>query len=341
MIGVAVVGVGQWGPNLVRNFHEHPRSRLVWLIDRDDARLNRVAEHYPSVSRSGDASDAFADDAVDAVVISTPTTTHYDIARTALEMGKHVLVEKPLTTSVAQAERLVTMAADVGRVLMVGHVFLYNEAIQRVKRYLTEGSLGRLYYISMVRTNLGPIRVDVNAAWDLAAHDIAIANWWLDAEPATVSGIGGNWINPGLEDAVFAALRYPNDVLVKIDASWLNPRKVRDITIVGEKRMLTVDDMNLTEPLRIYDKGVSDERIVPDFVDTFASFRASTREGDISVPRVPTGEPLRAECEHFLECIEFRKRPLSGGPEGTAVVRALEALDRSIADGGRETPVVT
>jgi predicted dehydrogenase len=222
---------------------------------------------------------------------------------------------------------------------MVGHVFLYNEAIQRVKQYLVERRLGRVYYISMVRTNLGPIRVDVNAGWDLAAHDIAIANWWLEAEPLTVSAVGGTWINDGLEDAVFASFRYPNGVLVKLDASWLNPRKVRDITIVGEHRMMTVDDMNLNEPLRIYDKGVSNERMVPDFVDTFASFRASTREGDISVPKVPTGEPLRAECDHFLVCIESSTRPLSGGPEGAAVVRALEAIDRSIASGGREVPV--
>jgi predicted dehydrogenase len=341
VIGVAVVGVGQWGPNLVRNFHDHPRSRVAWLIDRDEARLERVRGHYPDVAVGHDITRALEDGDVDAVVVATPTKTHYELGRAALSAGKHVLVEKPLTTSTADALDLVALADERDLVLMVGHVFLYNEAIQRVKHYLVDGSLGRVYYVSMVRTNLGPIRVDVNAAWDLAAHDIAIANWWLDAGPTSVSAIGGTWINPGLEDAVFASLRYPNDVLVKLDASWLNPRKVRDITIVGEKRMLTVDDMNLTEPVRIYDKGVSDERIVPEFVDTFASFRASTREGDITVPRVPIGEPLRAECDHFIECIEFRKRPLTGGLEGAAVVRVLEALDRSIADGGRETPVVT
>src|SRR5947209_6837870 len=170
------------------------------------------------------------------------------MARAALMAGKHALVEKPLTASVGEAEELCRLAESAGTVLMVGHVFLYNEAIQRVKEYLIDRSLGRVYYISMVRTNLGPIRVDVNAGWDLAAHDIAIANWWLEAEPLTVSAVGGTWINDGLEDAVFASFRYPNDVLVKLDASWLNPRKVRDITIVGEHRMMTVDDMNLNEP---------------------------------------------------------------------------------------------
>jgi len=339
VIGVAVVGAGEWGPNLIRNFHEHPRSEVIWLVDRDERRLERLGERYPGVRLSTELSEALADAAVDAVVVATPTTTHYDLARSALMAGKHALVEKPLTASVGEADDLCRLADGAGTVLMVGHVFIYNEAIQRVKQYLVERSLGRVYYISMVRTNLGPIRVDVNAGWDLAAHDIAIANWWLEAEPLTVSAVGGTWINEGLEDAVFAAFRYPNEVLVKLDASWLNPRKVRDITIVGEHRMMTVDDMNLNEPLRIYDKGVSNERMVPDFVDTFASFRASTREGDISVPKVPTGEPLRAECDHFLSCIESRARPLSGGPEGAAVVRALEAIDRSIASGGREVPV--
>jgi predicted dehydrogenase len=191
----------------------------------------------------------------------------------------------------------------------------------------------------MVRTNLGPIRTDVNAAWDLAAHDISIANYWLGTGPTTAAAMGGTWINPGVDDVVFATLRYPGDVLVHLTVSWLNPRKSRDITVVGERKMLTLDDMNLAEPLRIYDKGVLDERSAPSYVDTFASFRASVREGDITIPRVSLGEPLRAECEHFIECVKRDASPITDGPGGVAVVQVLEAIDRSLANGGREEPV--
>jgi predicted dehydrogenase len=222
---------------------------------------------------------------------------------------------------------------------MVGHVFVYNPSIRKVKEYLDAGHLGKVYYVSMVRTNLGPIRLDVNAAWDLAAHDLSIVNYWLDAGPVSVSAIGGTWINDGIEDAVFATLRYPQGVLVNLHASWLNPRKARDITVVGERRMLTFDDMNLNEPLRIYDKQLSDVRTRRTYVDSFASFRASVRQGDITVPKVAVGEPLATQCAHFLECIVTGKQPFTGGREGIAVVRALEAIQRSIRAGGREEQV--
>jgi predicted dehydrogenase len=208
-----------------------------------------------------------------------------------------------------------------------------------VKEYLDAGHLGKLYYVSMVRTNLGPIRLDVNAAWDLAAHDLSIVNYWLDAEPLSVSAIGGTWINQGIEDAVFATLRYPQDVLVNLHASWLNPRKARDITVVGDRRMLMFDDMNRDEPLRIYDKQATDGRTRPTYVDSFASFRASVREGNITVPKLPLGEPVATQCAHFLKCIVTGKQPLTGGREGVAVVRALEAMQRSIRAGGREEQV--
>jgi predicted dehydrogenase len=181
--------------------------------------------------------------------------------------------------------------------------------------------------------------MDVNAAWDLAAHDISIANWWLDAEPVAASAVGGTWINPGIEDAVFATLRYPGGVLVNLLVSWLNPRKSREITVVGAKKMLTFDDMNLHEPVRIYDKQVTDARTKPTFVDTFATFRATCRDGEVAVPKIPMGEPLRAECDHFLECIATGREPLTGGRQGAAVVRALEAIERSARSGGTEQQV--
>ena len=339
MIRVAVIGAGHWGPNLIANFHDRPRSEVAWVIDRDAGRREAVRLRFPDIQMSDDAAQAFGDASVDAVVIATPTSTHFDLARQALEAGRHVLVEKPMTDNVRDAEALCEIAERSGRTLMVGHVFVFNAASQQAKRYLVDGDLGRIYYISMTRTNLGPIRVDVNAAWDLASHDIALASYWLDALPESVSARGRAWINPGVEDAVFATLQYPNAVLVHLHASWLHPRKTRDITVVGEKRMLTFDDISLTEPLRIYDKQVSEERSQPALVDSFETFRMVVRDGDISVPKVPASQPLRNECDHFLECIENGGVPITDGRDGLAVVRTLDAISRSIADAGREVRV--
>jgi predicted dehydrogenase len=339
MIGIAVIGAGQWGPNLIRNFHDHERSQVRWVVDPDAARAALVRSRFPDVQTVADAAPALADPRVDAVVVATPATTHHALARAALERGKHVLVEKPIATDVRQAEDLCALAARSGRVLMVGHVFVFNPGIRRVKQYLDDGQVGRVYYVSLVRTNLGPIRVDVNAAWDLASHDVAIVNYWLGAGPLSVSAVGATWINPGIEDAVFATFRYRDNVLANMHASWLSPRKSRDITVVGEHRMLTFDDMDLAEPVRLYDKQVTEQRSVPAYVDSFASFRASVREGDITIPKVALGEPLKAECDHFLDCVTTGTPPLTGGTEGLAVVRALEALQRSARAGGREEPV--
>lgn len=339
MIKVAVVGAGHWGPNLIGNFHNHVRSEVAWVIDTNAERLAAVRTRFPEISTAPDVAAAFGDPAVDAAVIATPTTTHYELTLAALRAGKHVLVEKPLADSVEKSLEMDEVARASGRTLMVGHVFVYNAAAQLAKQYITNQELGRVYYVSMVRTNLGPIRVDVNAAYDLAAHDISLASYWLDATPLSVTATGGAWINRGIEDAVFATLRYPNDVLVNLHASWLNPLKTRDIRVVGDKRMLTFDDVNANEPLRIYDKQVDEQMAQVPFVDSFASFRMTVREGDIVVPRVPVSPPLARECEHFLDCVEGALVPASGGPEGIAVVRVLDAITRSMADRGRETEV--
>jgi predicted dehydrogenase len=339
MLRIAVVGAGHWGPNLIRNFHNHTTSEVAWVIDRDEARLKLAESRYPGVRVSADPAAAFADPAVDAVVISTPTVTHHDLASAALAAGKHALVEKPIAASAVEAEALCELAERRGLVLMAGQVFLFNGAIRRVKEYLDQGQLGRLFYISMIRTNLGPIRMDVNAAWDLAAHDVAIANDWLGAAPLHAAAQGGSWINPGIEDAVFANLWYPDGVMVNLHVSWLSPRKVRDITVVGEKGMLTFDDMNLSEPLRLYDKQVTEQRSTPGFIDTFGSFRTSIREGDIRIPKVAMNEPLKAECDHFLECVASGARPISDGRSGAAAVRVLDAISRSIRNGGAKEAV--
>lgn len=339
MIRVAVVGAGHWGPNLISNFHVNTQSEVAWVVDRDASRLEAVRARFPGVETGEEVDPVLDDPEVDAVVIATPTSTHFELARAALSAGKHVLVEKPLAHSVECAEALCRLAEESDKILMVGHVFVYNAAAQRAKQYLAEGELGRVYYLSMVRTNLGPIRVDVNAAWDLAAHDVSLASYWLDAEPLCAAAVGGAWINSGIEDAVFATLRYPGDVLVQLHASWLHPRKSREITVVGERRMLTFDDLNLSEPLRIYDKQVMEERSSVPFVDSFASFRMSVSEGNITVPRVTGNEPLRNECEHFIDCITSGKVPLSGSSEGLSVVKALHAISCSLTQGGREVPI--
>lgn len=338
-VRVAIIGAGHWGPNLIRNFHNHRESEVAWVVDRDPARLDQVRTRFPDVQVAAEAHAALDDASVDAAVIATPTSTHYGLARAALERGKHTLVEKPISSAVPEAEELCRLAAEQRRVLMVGHVFVFNPAVRRVKEYIDRGDLGRVYYVAMVRTNLGPIRTDVNAAWDLAAHDLSIVNYWLGAEPQSVSALGGAWINGGVEDAVFATLRYPSATLVNLHVSWLNPRKSRDITVVGEKCMLTFDDMNLVEPLRIYDKQVTEAVTTVPYVDTFASFRASVREGDVVIPKIALGEPLKTECEHFIECILDGRAPIAGGGEGLAVVRALAAIQRSLRSGGREEPL--
>jgi predicted dehydrogenase len=334
MVEVAVIGAGHWGPNLIGNFHNMRASSVRWVVDRDEARLEAVLSRFPDVQVSTSAEEVLADERVGAAVIATPTSTHYPLVKAALEAGKHVLVEKPIATSTDEGRELCELASGAGRVLMVGHVFVHNAAVQQVRRYIEDGELGQIYYISMERTNLGPIRTDVNASWDLVSHDVSIANYWLEAEAVSATAFGGVWINAGIEDAVFATLEYPAGVLVHLHASWLHPRKSREITVVGSKRMLTFDDMNLIEPIRIYDKQVTEDRIHPGLVDSFGSFRASVREGDVRIPKVSIGEPLRAECNHFLECIESNSAPLTGGLEGVAVVRVLEAMERSMGDAG-------
>lgn len=337
MIGVAVVGAGHWGPHLIRNYNDHLASQTLYVVDQSEARRKAIGERFPSVSVSPDIEDVLADDRVDAVVIATPTSTHYSLAEQALNANKHVMVEKPITGSLSDAKALCELADALDRVLMVGHVFLFNPAVRAAKDYIEKGELGQVKYLSMTRTNLGPVRVDVNAAWDLASHDVSIANFWLDQHPLSVSASGGSWLNPGVHDVVFATLRYPDEVMVNIEASWLNPRKRRLISVVGAERMLTVDDMDLNEPLRIYDKGVVGA--ASEVTDTFAGFRSQVREGEVLIPHVTTGEPLRAECDAFLSRVRGDGGTLSSGWAGAEVVAVLEAIDRSIANRGTEQEV--
>jgi predicted dehydrogenase len=333
MTGIGVIGAGHWGPHLIRNFNDHLSSQVLWVAEMDQTRRKAISERFPTTAVTAEIDDVLEDDRVDALVVATPTSTHASIVRQALEAGKHVLVEKPITYGLRDAVELCQLAEELDRVLMVGHVFLFNPAFRAAKSYIDAGDLGDVKYLSMTRTNLGPVRTDVNAAWDLASHDISIANYWLDTMPTTVTAKGGSWLNRGVEDVVFATLTYPGDVLVHIEASWLNPRKRRLVSVVGSERMLTLDDMELNEPMRLYDKGIVGAGDA-DFVDTFAGFRSQIREGEVRIPHVTGGEPLRTECEEFLRRVAGGGESLSDGWDGARIVSVLVAIDQSMARGG-------
>jgi predicted dehydrogenase len=247
-----------------------------------------------------------------------------------------VLDEKPLSRTAAESQELIALARKMGRVLAVGHVFLFNPGIRAVREVIRSGGLGRLYYLNAVRTNLGPVRRDVNALWDLAAHDLSIFDYWLGSAPLSVTAHGESYLNQGVEDVVTAAFRYPDGVAAHVHASWLNPRKVREITVVGEKAMAVWNDMDLGEPVRVYYKGVeADQR----YADSFGTFQMLIRQGDVVIPHVSGPEPLAAEGAHFIECIRGGAEPINGGEVGLTVVRALEAADRSIEAGSLQVPV--
>jgi predicted dehydrogenase len=334
------IGVGHWGPNLVRIFATHAETRVGTVCDLSEERLTLVHRNIPSIDHfTTDARAAATDEHADAVVIATPLESHYDLVKWALEADKHVLVEKPLCRSVAQAEELIALARARRKHLCVGHVFLFNNGVRGIRNLIRSGDLGRIHYIYSSRTNLGPFRTDANALWDLGAHDISILNFWLDAEPVAVTARGESYLNRGVEDVVVASFTYPNRVLANVHASWLNPRKVREITVVGENKMVVWNDMDLNEPLRIYHRSVQVER-EPVYSDSFGSFRMQVRNGDVVIPHLIGPEPLAAECNHFVDCIQGRAEPINDGVGALRVLRALEATDRSMRNHSAQVALI-
>lgn len=315
-VRIGVVGAGRWGPNLIRNFHLNSRSLVAAVADRNPERLALIRErHGAGVALIEDVDELIADESIDAVVICTPTETHYEFARKTLEAGKHVFVEKPLARTSEECQHLIELARLKGLVLFVGHVFVYNPAIRAVGKLIAQGWFGKIFHMQVTRTNLGPVRGDVSALWDLAPHDLSILQYWLGEMPKTVSAVGGCYLNAGIEDTVFATYRFRDGLLANVHVSWLNPKKEREITIVGEKMMLDWDDMSIERPVRIYDKSVS------------------------FFPDIKVGEPLKAECEAFLNALGDPKTSLSSGEHGKLVVDALVATERSIKDHGREVVI--
>jgi len=326
---VGVVGYGYWGPKLVRNFYEIPDAHLNWVVDRDATRLAKVSANYPGVRTITNFTDLLRSDA-DAVVIATPIRTHYALAKEALLAGKHVLVEKPLTSNSVEAEELAQLAEDRNLTLMVGHTFEYNAAIRRLREIVLSGELGKIYYVDAERLNLGLIQPDINVVWDLAPHDLSILLYVLGCDPIEVSARGGSHVRQGIHDVAYIEVRFPNNILAHLHLSWLNPCKVRRVTIVGSRKMVVCDDLSDGEKIRVYDKGVDCEYET----DQFSDFHLQYRYGGVNIPYVPFQEPLRVQCEHFLASIRTGTRPQSDGRVGAKVVRILEQADKSLHNGG-------
>ena len=335
VLRVGVIGCGHWGPNHIRVFSENDRSCVIACADPNGSRLDRVGGRFPRISTTTDYRSLLRDDGIDAVVIATPTGTHAVIAREALEAGKHVLVEKPLCTTCKEARELRSLADGAGLVLMVGHVFLFNNGIIKLRQVIANGELGRIHYLDAVRTNLGPVRGDVNALCDLGTHDISIFNYLLGAVPVEVSALGGCISQKTVEDICFVTLKYPGGTLGHIHVSWLNPRKIRTVTVVGECRMAHWDDVDPSDTLRLYNKGLDE----PPYYDSFGDFHCLLRNADVYLPKIDGVEPLVNQANAFLDTVLEGSRCRSGGAEALAVVGVLEAAARSTREGGRMCPV--
>ena len=332
---VAVVGCGYWAPNIVRNLLTLRNVEVAALCDMKPDRARALAEHLVPQAEVIDDHRAVCDDpSIDAVFVVTPIRSHFAVACDLLRAGKHVFIEKPLARSVAECETLIELAAAQRVVLMTGHVFEYNAAVTRIKQYLEAGELGRLLYVYSHRVNLGRIQDDVNALWSFAPHDVSILNYWLGAEPVAVSARGLRCLGHGVEDVVFILLEYPGGVGAHLHLGWMDPRKIRQMTLVGAKKMLVYDDVSIDARIQIYDKGVSKLDEYMRAPETFAEFQWEIRTGDVVIPQVKFVEPLQEECRHFVECIRTGTRPRTDGYSGLRVVRVLEAAQESLDNQG-------
>lgn len=333
MKNIAVVGSGYWGKNLVRNAHK--RGMLHTVCDPSDKARAAVEAAYPGVRCVKEFSHVLADSSVAGIIIATPASTHYELTKQALNAGKHVMVEKPFTESGRQAEELVALAAQKKLVLMVGFTFLYNNAVRKVKSLIDSGELGDIRYIYSQRLNLGIVRKDVDVWWNLAPHDISIINYWLGVEPEAAGGSGVSFIQPGIADVVTSTIRYRSGAAAFIHVSWIDPGKIRRMTVVGSKKMVVYDDADPDMKVQIFDKGVDK---FEDF-NTFGQFQLIHRAGDIYIPKIDFDEPLATECAHFAECISSGAEPFTSGRKALPVVRVLEAVSLSMKKNSALEPI--
>ncbi len=330
IVKVGVVGCGYWGPNLVRNLRQAPDCQLKVVCDASESRLAHMHRLYPEVAVTRRYEDLLQDPELDAVVIATPVRFHYEMAKAALSLGKHVFIEKPIARTGAEAQELVDLAHKQGLILMVGHTFLFSPAVRRMKEIIEAGDIGQVQYIAARRLNLGLFQKDINVAWDLAPHDISILLYLLEESPLSVSCQGSSHVSRGIEDVTMMYLNFRKNRCAFIHNSWLDPKKVRQMTVVGSQRMIVYDDTEPLEKLKIYDARVE----VPPHYDTFAEFTYSYHYGDAYVPYIKQDEPLKLECANFIESIQKGTEPVTNGRLGLEVVRILEAANQSLQQQG-------
>ncbi len=327
MINIAQIGVGYWGPNLLRNLMLNKSCNVTIAIDLANERLKFVQNLYPTVEVSSNAEDVFNDPAINAVVISTPVASHYDLAMQALESGKHVLIEKPMVTTVAEVDQIARLSKENNLVAMVGHTFLYNPAVRYVKKVIDSGELGDIRYIYSQRLNLGRIRSDVDALWNFSPHDISIIQYWLDnPNPTSIEKSGMAYVQDSIDDVVFMNIKYPKNILVNIHVSWLDPHKVRCMTVVGSKKMVVYDDI-AEDKVAIYDKGIDRMAVLGQHMDfdNSGTENLNYRSGDPVWPRIQWEEPLKVEIEHYINCIMYGTQCLSGVDQARKVISILNA----------------
>lgn len=329
-IKIGVVGCGYWGPNLIRNFRSLPDCSLKVMCDIDIERLSHLSTLYPEVEGTDDFKHMLNGVGLDGVVVATAVKSHFSMAKASLLAGKHVFIEKPMASSSAECEELVELAAKKGRVLMAGHTFLYSPAVRKIKQIVDSGDIGEIRYICARRLNLGLFQKDINVTWDLAPHDISIIQHIMGEQPVLVNCRGSANITPGIEDVTTMTLSFSKQRSAIIHSSWLDPRKVREMTIVGSKRMIVYDDVAPLEKIRIFDARVE----VPPHYDTFAEFQYAYHYGDMYAPYIKQEEPLKTECQHFVDCIKNGTAPLTDGRQGLDLVRILEASSESLRLGG-------
>ena len=334
---IAQLGCGYWGPNLVRNFSKISEIDRFVVCDTDKEMLKKISAEFPSIETAESAEPILNDPSIDAIIIALPAITHYDYAKKALMANKHVLVEKPLAMKCEQAEDLIRIGKEKNRIIMVGHTFLYNAAVRRIKQYIDEGELGDIYYIFAQRLNLGRVRQDVNAMWNLAPHDVSIILYLLNEVPSNVSAKGVSFLQEGIEDLVFMHLDFPSGKSAHIHVSWLDPCKTRKMIIVGSKKMLVYDDVAPDSKIMLYNKGIDKtlkDNLKHEIYD-YASFQMKTRIGDVLIPKIVFDEPLKIECRHFVECIMAGEQPLTGGEDGLKVVSVLEQAQKYLDKTGK------
>jgi predicted dehydrogenase len=335
MVNVGVIGCGYWGPNLIRNLVENKQCGGVIACDLDRSRLDYIDRRFPLKGTTTDFQDILEDDSIGAVVVATPLSAHYPLAKLALEAGKHIFVEKPFTARASEARELMDLAEAGNRVITVGHTFLYSPAVQKITSLLREGELGDVYYISSSRVNLGIHQKDVSVLWDLAPHDLSMLFYWLGELPIRVSAVGRDYVQRGIPDVAFLDVTFASGVIAHVEVSWLSPSKLRNTTIVGSRKMLVYDDNQNLEKVKLFDKGVNYKD-----PETFGEYQLSYRAGDIVSPKLDSYEPLGAEMDDFLTCIREGGRPRADAWSGLQVVRVLEEAEKSLAAHGEPRDLV-